>query len=367
MASTTETKETAKVEHIGDYVTDVELSIWMRPRKLTVTVHGLRPNTRFYPYFDGIDVSAHCAPADYDTTKAVQVSNETGRPLTSNASDAPDADILSKATHQTGVKGDELRSDSKGDLRYFFYIPEKTFKIGDRKMEVMDAYPYTSSDSATSYAAKRYSSYSLSYTKEAAEVTTRTIENTKTITNETKAPTYKKSKISIKASNSRDDGGTNFSVYEDSDGTRTVVNRDGKGNVVDVTQTTANGSKSQVSVTDRNAVADSAEDTNVGNSGSCYLTTAIVEKRGEADNGYTLTTLRRFRDTYLANKHNEVVYYYNIAPKIVVAIPEDHSDWIWIGTQVDKAIEQIERNDLEAAYQTYKNMTLKLEEEWLGH
>ena len=101
-----------------------------------------------------------------------------------------------------------------------------------------------------------------------------------------------------------------------------------------------------------------------GKSG-CFLTTAIVEYRGEADDGPTLTKLRNFRDTYLADYPEEVKKYYQVAPKIVAAIPKDNPTWDWVGKQIDSAIEHIDNDMLDKAHQTYKSMVLELETNWL--
>ena len=100
-------------------------------------------------------------------------------------------------------------------------------------------------------------------------------------------------------------------------------------------------------------------------SGGCFLTTAIVEHRGEADDGPTLTKLRNFRDTYLADYPEEVKKYYQVAPKIVAAIPKDNPTWDWVGKQIDSAIEHIDNNMLDKAHETYKSMVLELETNWL--
>jgi len=89
-------------------------------------------------------------------------------------------------------------------------------------------------------------------------------------------------------------------------------------------------------------------------SGGCFLTTAIVEHRGEADNGPTLTKLRHFRDTYLSQYPEEIKKYYKVAPKIVAAIPKDNPTWDWVGTQIDSAVQHIDNN-----------MLLELETNWL--
>ena len=102
-----------------------------------------------------------------------------------------------------------------------------------------------------------------------------------------------------------------------------------------------------------------------GESG-CFLTTAIVEHRGESDDGPTLTKLRHFRDTYLVDYPEEIKKYYNVAPKIVAAIPKNNPEWDWVGTQIDSAIQDIDNNMLDKAHKTYKNMVLKLETNWLN-
>lgn len=111
--------------------------------------------------------------------------------------------------------------------------------------------------------------------------------------------------------------------------------------------------------------ADTNKDESKDTSGTCFLTTAVVEMRGEEDDGYTLSTLRKFRDTYLRNKNNEVAKYYEVAPKLVKAIPKEDKTWLWIGSRVDKAIQYIEDGKNGLAYQTYKRMVEKLERDWL--
>lgn len=36
---------------------------YIRSRNLLVQGHKLKPQTRFYPYFDGVDISAYCTIA----------------------------------------------------------------------------------------------------------------------------------------------------------------------------------------------------------------------------------------------------------------------------------------------------------------
>ena len=101
-----------------------------------------------------------------------------------------------------------------------------------------------------------------------------------------------------------------------------------------------------------------------GGDTGCFITTAIVEKKGEADDGETLTKLRKFRDEYMVDRQEEVQEYYDIAPKIIEAINDD-KEWKWIEDQIQKAIAYIDEEKQDDAYATYKNMVSTLKEKWL--
>ena len=47
---------------IGDRVRNVSILPYIRAQEITVTIKGLKPNTRLYPFFDGEDISAFCTP-----------------------------------------------------------------------------------------------------------------------------------------------------------------------------------------------------------------------------------------------------------------------------------------------------------------
>ena len=46
----------------GDRVTNIEVVPWIRKSQINFTVTGLKPNTRVYSFFDGVDVNADCKP-----------------------------------------------------------------------------------------------------------------------------------------------------------------------------------------------------------------------------------------------------------------------------------------------------------------
>ena len=101
---------------------------------------------------------------------------------------------------------------------------------------------------------------------------------------------------------------------------------------------------------------------------SCFLTTAVVERRGaEADDGPTLTALRRFRDGYMMQTPERralVAEYYGIAPRIAAAIPRGHSDWDWIGARIDAALAAIAAGRGDGAFAIYAAMVRRLAERW---
>ena len=103
--------------------------------------------------------------------------------------------------------------------------------------------------------------------------------------------------------------------------------------------------------------------------GGCFLTEAVVGARGiEADDGPTLTVLRAFRDGYMQETPERralVARYYEIAPRIVAAIPREHEDWIWIGAQVDEAVAAIRAGENDRAFAIYVAMVRRLEARWL--
>ena len=103
--------------------------------------------------------------------------------------------------------------------------------------------------------------------------------------------------------------------------------------------------------------------------GGCFLTTAVAERRGEADDGPTLTALRRFRDGYMMETEERralVAAYYRTAPSIVAAIPAAHPDWERIGERIDAAVAAIDAGDDGAAFAIYVEMMKRLTGRRLG-
>ena len=104
----------------------------------------------------------------------------------------------------------------------------------------------------------------------------------------------------------------------------------------------------------------------------CYITTAVCESLNKPDDCYELTTLRKYRDTYLmeSEEGREIVKeYYNIAPTIVKRIGRrENADEIYHGiwdSYLEPCIRLIETDKKEECRDLYITMVRTLEKEYL--
>lgn len=107
-------------------------------------------------------------------------------------------------------------------------------------------------------------------------------------------------------------------------------------------------------------------------SSGCFLTSACVEAMGLPDDCYELTTLRQFRDGYMAQLDCgkcEINHYYHIAPAIVTKINEsDTAKDIFQNIYLDlvlPCVKMIEIHDYSGAHQKYREYVLSLERAYL--
>ena len=108
---------------------------------------------------------------------------------------------------------------------------------------------------------------------------------------------------------------------------------------------------------------------NNGNQNKCFLTTAVVERLGEADDGPTLTLLRTFRDGWLMSQPDGerlISDYYRLAPLLVEAIPPTHEEWDRIASGVEAAAKAIRTGNPEGAHDIYRSMVERLAKTWLN-
>ena len=156
-----------QTDSLGDRVVDISIVPYIRTQDINFTVKGLKPNTRFYPYFDSIPVETTTKPTN-------------------------------------GVFGDPLISDDKGELTGIFNIPDPNqgrgmpeesilkeagtgFRVGERVFMVIDD-PYGREDVASSYAEQTFVATGLKQVKETTYLTTRapvirrkTLQQTRTV------------------------------------------------------------------------------------------------------------------------------------------------------------------------------------------
>lgn len=99
----------------------------------------------------------------------------------------------------------------------------------------------------------------------------------------------------------------------------------------------------------------------------CYITTAVCETFGKADDCYELTALRDYRDHYLASLPNGnalIQEYYDVAPTIVKHISQlenaaeiYHSIW---ETYLNPCLSMIEHQEMEQCRELYQEMVYTL-------
>lgn len=138
---------------LGTYVTDIQVSPFMRSREIAFVATALKPNTKFYVYFDRIAVSQHCAPAAinplyYDPNIGV--------------GQAPGVDKESNVVTRSANWGTQLVSDNAGNLVGLFRLPAATFRVGDRELLIANVDDLTTgSDAITSATRATYTASSI--------------------------------------------------------------------------------------------------------------------------------------------------------------------------------------------------------------
>lgn len=107
-------------------------------------------------------------------------------------------------------------------------------------------------------------------------------------------------------------------------------------------------------------------------SGPCYITTAVCDRLGKADDCYELTILRRYRDEYLLSTERgrkAVEEYYDIAPTIVKRINNEEKK-TEIYTDIYEqclipCIHMIEEGKMEECEMLYTEMVRDLQKRYM--
>jgi hypothetical protein len=151
-------------QNLGEFVTNFNFNPFMRSRQVRILMHGLRPNTRHYFFFDDVDVNSSVLPGIVPESDSVR-------------------DVVAAGTTVTSVI-----TDINGSLAAIFTIPPETFYVGDRVLKISDVDDIDSIESAgTSGGIITYRAYNFSVNKQSLTLSTREpdIRVTETITSRT--------------------------------------------------------------------------------------------------------------------------------------------------------------------------------------
>ena len=123
-------------EVIDNRIIDIALIPWMRSRIVSFKATGLRPNTRFFPFFDGSAVSNFCRETDFQ-----------------NFSDVDDGSTARIQLYRPTIEHPDgttsLVSDANGEIAGEFYIPNNSamrFRTGRREFALYDISVYNEDD-----------------------------------------------------------------------------------------------------------------------------------------------------------------------------------------------------------------------------
>lgn len=99
-----------KTEELGNFVTDVGVQPYIRPQTIEIYVKGLKPNTRFYGFFDGENMSKYITPmSGYIVSTPATLPPVVGNTVPSNTSVAEIA-VIANTTIKTPLKGRTTQS-----------------------------------------------------------------------------------------------------------------------------------------------------------------------------------------------------------------------------------------------------------------
>lgn len=152
--STTTTVNRIAGEHtvrevVGQRVFDLISIPWMRSRKISFRGEGLRPNTRYFPFFDDKYVGAFCIATD----NFIRHSDRNPETRTTN--------IIPAVKHSEQTSSNELLiSDASGLVQGEFEIPNNSavrFATGTKEFALYDV-SVPNTDAALSYAKTQFTS-----------------------------------------------------------------------------------------------------------------------------------------------------------------------------------------------------------------
>lgn len=98
---------------VGYYLANNDVTLYIKPQPIGFTVTGMRPNTRLTVFFDKINVTQWCTPAN----------------ITAGVTTPTSADY-----NPLGPQGTAITTDSNGTAYGIIYIPRGVFTIGNKEV-----------------------------------------------------------------------------------------------------------------------------------------------------------------------------------------------------------------------------------------
>ena len=153
---------------VGEFVTDIRMSPFIREQMIHFHAWGLRPNKRHFIFFDGTNVDANTRPA-----------------LSTNTTTHSRSTI-----YAAGAYGANLVTDSAGEMFGVFHLPQGEFNVGERHVVLADNQTYSDvADNAVSIADEPFNAYNFGIEKggvtqtiRAPVITRQTVEEVTTTT-----------------------------------------------------------------------------------------------------------------------------------------------------------------------------------------
>ncbi|NBO69822.1 DUF4815 domain-containing protein [bacterium] len=146
-----------QTQRTGARVTSTTIVPFMRSITVTFIARRLKPNTRVYPFFDGINVAEHCRQSSFNPSTDM-------RPV--------DPSEYSRHFGVLNTFGSALITDSQGTLVGQFRIPEGTFRTGDKNFRLCDD-EFNRDQFVTTSAVQTWSANGLSQTVQDTVISTR--------------------------------------------------------------------------------------------------------------------------------------------------------------------------------------------------
>jgi hypothetical protein len=155
---------------LGDRVVDVRLIPYMRGNNIKIMAKGMKPSTRVYVFFDGVNVEEYCyrytsVPNLFAISAGQQLIDYPGSELAQGTS----------GVHFATAAPENLKTDINGNIFIEFRMPDGMFRVGDRKFEITSD-PRNNKERASTYAFGVYSASGLRTEMEETIATTRNFQ-----------------------------------------------------------------------------------------------------------------------------------------------------------------------------------------------